>query len=162
MPSSPPGRDRPALFGGGPQRAAGASEGRPIAYLSGVQLGRTLGIEEVGVLPQFRRMGVARLLLAHALQKKEGAVITVGESNCLPARCTARSSAVRAAPADGAPAWMSDGATRFRRRASRSAAATWSGPRDQPHAPVVACTTVSSGPDVEAIAGLGDRARGGN
>ena len=66
------------------------SEGRPIAYLSGVQLGRTLGIEEVGVLPQFRRMGVARLLLAHALQKKEGAVITVGESN-MPARGLYRS-----------------------------------------------------------------------
>ena len=66
------------------------SEGRPIAYLSGVQLGRTLGIEEVGVLPQFRRMGVARLLLAHALQKKEGAVITVGESN-MPARALYRS-----------------------------------------------------------------------
>lgn len=66
------------------------SEGRPIAYLSGVELGRTLGIEEVGVLPQFRRMGVARLLLAHALQKREGAVITVGESN-MPARALYRS-----------------------------------------------------------------------
>jgi len=66
------------------------SEGQPIAYLSGVELGRTLGIEEVGVLPQFRRMGVARLLLAHALQKREGAVITVGESN-MPARALYRS-----------------------------------------------------------------------
>ncbi len=66
------------------------SEGRPIAYLSGVQLGRTLGIEEVGVLPQFRRTGVARVLLAQALQKKEGAVIAVGESN-MPARALYRS-----------------------------------------------------------------------
>jgi len=58
--------------------------------LLAAELGRTLGIEEVGVLPQFRRMGVARLLLAHALQKREGAVITVGESN-MPARALYRS-----------------------------------------------------------------------
>ena len=33
------------------------SEGRAMGYLSGVQLGRTLGVEELAVLPEFRRMG---------------------------------------------------------------------------------------------------------
>jgi ribosomal protein S18 acetylase RimI-like enzyme len=57
------------------------TEGRPLGYLSGVQLGRTLGIEEVAVLPEFRRMGIGRALLGRALAKEQGAVLSVGESN---------------------------------------------------------------------------------
>jgi ribosomal protein S18 acetylase RimI-like enzyme len=57
------------------------TEGKPLGYLSGVQLGRTLGIEEVAVLPEFRRMGIGRALIARALEKEQGAVLTVGESN---------------------------------------------------------------------------------
>ena len=66
------------------------SEGRPMAYLSGVQLGRTLGIEEVAVLPEFRRMGIGRALVAQALAKEQGAVLSVSESN-KPARALYRS-----------------------------------------------------------------------
>ena len=57
------------------------SERRPIGYLTAVQLGRTLGIEEVAVLPDFRRMGIARALLAQALSKEQGAVLSVAENN---------------------------------------------------------------------------------
>ena len=57
------------------------SEGKPIGYLSGVQLGRTLGIEEVAVLPEFRRMGIGRALVGHALARAQGAVLSVSESN---------------------------------------------------------------------------------
>ena len=70
------------------------SEGKPMGYLSAVQLGRTLGIEEVAVLPRFRRMGVARSLLAHALGTQEAAVLSVGESN-VPARALYRSAGFR-------------------------------------------------------------------
>jgi ribosomal protein S18 acetylase RimI-like enzyme len=66
------------------------SEGRPMGYFSGVFLGRTLGIEEVAVLPEFRRMGVARALVAHALGRCESAVLSVSESN-KPARALYRS-----------------------------------------------------------------------
>jgi len=66
------------------------SEGKPMGYLSAVQLGRTLGIEEVAVLPQFRRMGVGRGLLAHAMAKAQGAVLSVSEAN-RPARALYRS-----------------------------------------------------------------------
>src|SRR2546428_13487705 len=49
------------------------SEGRPMAYLSGVQLGRTPGIEGAAVLPEFRRRGTGRASAAHALaQGTEG------------------------------------------------------------------------------------------
>jgi ribosomal protein S18 acetylase RimI-like enzyme len=61
------------------------SDGKPMGYLSAVQLGRTLGIEEVAVLPQFRRTGIARALVARALTNTQGAVLSVGESN-RPAR----------------------------------------------------------------------------
>src|SRR6202022_2063650 len=61
------------------------SEGRPRTYPSGVERGGTLAIEQVGVLPQVRRMGAGGLLLARPLQKSESAVITVGQSN-MPAR----------------------------------------------------------------------------
>ena len=66
------------------------SERRPMGYLSGVQLGRTLGIEEVAVLPEFRRMGIGRALVTHALGKEQGAVLSVAESN-RPARALYRS-----------------------------------------------------------------------
>ena len=66
------------------------SEGKPMGYLSAVQLGRTLGIEEVAVLPQFRRMGVGRGLLGHVMVKSQGAVLSVSEAN-KPARALYRS-----------------------------------------------------------------------
>ena len=56
-------------------------ERRAVAYLSAVRLGRTLGIEEVAVLPEFRRMGIGRALLAAALQGTAHAVLSVAESN---------------------------------------------------------------------------------
>ena len=61
------------------------SEARPLGYLAGVQLGRTLGIEEVAVLPEFRRMGIGRALVVQALRNEEGAVLSVSEAN-QPAR----------------------------------------------------------------------------
>jgi len=72
------------------------SGGRPMGYLSAVQLGRTLGIEEVAVLPGFRRMGVARALLAHALAGERSAVLSVNEAN-KPARALYRSLGFRQA-----------------------------------------------------------------
>ncbi|MCA1829650.1 MAG: N-acetyltransferase family protein [Myxococcales bacterium] len=66
------------------------SEGKPMGYVSGVQLGRTLGIEEVAVVPEFRRMGIGRALVAHALAKEQGAVLSVSESN-KPARALYKS-----------------------------------------------------------------------
>ena len=60
-------------------------ERRAVGYLSGVRLGRTLGIEEVAVLPEFRRTGIGRALLAAALEGTAQAVLSVAESN-RPAR----------------------------------------------------------------------------
>jgi len=57
------------------------SDGKTMGYLAGVQLGRTLGIEEVAVLPDFRRMGIGRALVAFALKSGQGAVLSVSESN---------------------------------------------------------------------------------
>jgi ribosomal protein S18 acetylase RimI-like enzyme len=57
------------------------ADGRPIAYLSALWLGRTLGIEEVAVLPEFRRGGVARALVIEALRSADHAVLSVAESN---------------------------------------------------------------------------------
>src|SRR5207245_11701399 len=65
------------------------SSGKPIGYLSALRLGRTLGIEEVAVLPEFRRKGIGRALLAHALAEAEGAVLSVSDSN-LPGRALYR------------------------------------------------------------------------
>jgi len=70
------------------------SGGSPVGYLSAVQLGRTLGVEEVAVLPRFRRMGIGRSLLAHALGNQQGAVLSVSESNA-PARALYRSAGFR-------------------------------------------------------------------
>lgn len=72
------------------------SGGRPLGYLSAVQLGRTLGIEEVAVLPEFRRRGIARALLWGALAKTTAAVLTVAEEN-RPARALYRSFGFRQA-----------------------------------------------------------------
>jgi ribosomal protein S18 acetylase RimI-like enzyme len=55
--------------------------GRPMGYLSAVSLGRTLGIEEVAVLPQYRRMGIAKALVSRALKNEQAAVLSVDESN---------------------------------------------------------------------------------
>jgi len=66
------------------------SEKRPIGYLSAIQLGRSMGIEEVAVLPRFRRMGVARALLAYGLAGERSAVLSVSEAN-KPARALYRS-----------------------------------------------------------------------
>jgi ribosomal protein S18 acetylase RimI-like enzyme len=66
------------------------SEGKPMGYIAGVQLGRTLGIEEVAVLPEFRRMGVGRALVVQALSRAQGAVLSVSEEN-KPARALYRS-----------------------------------------------------------------------
>lgn len=57
------------------------SDGKPLGYLSGVQLGRTLGIEELAVLPSWRRMGIGRALVLRALRSEQGAVLSVAESN---------------------------------------------------------------------------------
>lgn len=66
------------------------SEGKPLGYLSGVPLGRTLGIEEVAVLPDHRRMGIGRALILHALRNEQGAVLSVSEAN-KPARAMYKS-----------------------------------------------------------------------
>ena len=66
------------------------AERRAVAYLSAVRLGRTLGIEEVAVLPEFRRMGIGRALVAAALEGTAHAVLSVAESNG-PARALYRS-----------------------------------------------------------------------
>ena len=61
------------------------AERKPVGYLCGVWLGKTLGIEEIAVLPEFRRMGIARALAARALASAEAAVLSVAEAN-RPAR----------------------------------------------------------------------------
>lgn len=72
------------------------ASGLPVGYLSAVQLGHALGIEELAVLPQHRRKGIARALAARALSAAQGAVLSVGESN-LPARALYRSLGFRQA-----------------------------------------------------------------
>jgi len=54
---------------------------RAVGYLSGVWLGRTLGIEEVAVVPAHRRSGIGRALVMAALQEAAHAVLSVAESN---------------------------------------------------------------------------------
>jgi len=66
------------------------SEGKPLGYLSGVQLGRMLGIEELAVLPSHRRAGIGRALVLRALRNEQGAVLSVVESN-KPARALYKS-----------------------------------------------------------------------
>jgi ribosomal protein S18 acetylase RimI-like enzyme len=55
--------------------------GRAVGYLSAVWLARTLGIEEVAVLQEYRRAGIGRALVAHALREAASAVLSVAESN---------------------------------------------------------------------------------
>lgn len=69
------------LFGDERVLLLAQSEGRPLGYLAGVKLGRTLGIEEVAVLPEARRMGIGRALVVRALRDARGAVLSVLESN---------------------------------------------------------------------------------
>lgn len=66
--------------------------GRPVGYLSGVFLGRTLGIEEVAVLPEVRRAGIGRALVSAALAREapKAAILSVSEAN-RPARALYRS-----------------------------------------------------------------------
>jgi len=59
----------------------GETDRRAVGYLSAVWLGRTLAIEEVAVLPEFRRMGIGRALLAAALPGAAHAVLSVFETN---------------------------------------------------------------------------------
>jgi ribosomal protein S18 acetylase RimI-like enzyme len=54
---------------------------RPVGYLTGAFLGRALAIEEVAVLPRFRRSGIGRALLVEAIHGASHAMLTVAESN---------------------------------------------------------------------------------
>jgi len=57
------------------------SQGQPAGYLTALQLGGALGIEELAVLPKFRRTGIGRALVAHALRDGSAAVLSVSEEN---------------------------------------------------------------------------------
>ena len=59
----------------------GELEAKTAGYLSAVWLGETLAIEEVAVLPRYRRFGVGRALVAAALQKAPTVLLTVSERN---------------------------------------------------------------------------------
>ncbi len=59
----------------------GQFEGKPAGYLSAVWLGQTLAIEEVAVLPEYRRSGLGRALCAEALRRAQTALLTVAEQN---------------------------------------------------------------------------------
>jgi ribosomal protein S18 acetylase RimI-like enzyme len=54
---------------------------REAGYLSAVWLGGVLGIEEIAVLPRFRRAGIARALVIEALRGAGRGVLSVAESN---------------------------------------------------------------------------------
>jgi ribosomal-protein-alanine N-acetyltransferase len=54
---------------------------RPVGYLTGAFLGRALAVEEVAVLPRFRRSGIGRVLLVEAIRDASHAMLTVSESN---------------------------------------------------------------------------------
>ena len=56
-----------------------------MGYLSGFWLGKTLGIDEVAVLPECRRKGIGWALLRTSLREARNAVLSVAESNA-PAR----------------------------------------------------------------------------
>jgi ribosomal protein S18 acetylase RimI-like enzyme len=56
-------------------------ERRPAGYLAAAQLGGALAIEELAVLPRFRRMGIGRALLTHALRDGSPALLSVSEDN---------------------------------------------------------------------------------
>ena len=52
-----------------------------MGYLSGIWSATTLAIEEVAVVPERRREGVGRALLAAALRDARNAVLSVADSN---------------------------------------------------------------------------------
>lgn len=54
---------------------------QPAGYLAAAQLADAMAIEELAVLPRFRRMGIGRALLAHALRDGSAAVLSVSEHN---------------------------------------------------------------------------------
>jgi ribosomal protein S18 acetylase RimI-like enzyme len=55
--------------------------GTAVGYLCGVWTGATFAVEELAVLPEWRRRGVGRALLAAALRDASHAVLSVTESN---------------------------------------------------------------------------------
>jgi len=55
--------------------------GCAVGYLSGIWSATTLAIEEVAVVPERRREGVGRALLAAALRDARNAVLSVADSN---------------------------------------------------------------------------------
>jgi ribosomal protein S18 acetylase RimI-like enzyme len=57
------------------------AQAQPVGYLTAVQLGGALGIEELAVLPRFRRGGIGRALVVHALRDGSAAVLSVSEDN---------------------------------------------------------------------------------
>jgi len=59
--------------------------GSAVGYLSGIWLGKTLGIDEIAVLPECRRKGIGWALLRTSLRGARNAVLSVAESNA-PAR----------------------------------------------------------------------------
>lgn len=67
-------------------------EGRPAGYLSAIRLGRAFGIEEVAVMPEYRRAGIGRELVAESLRLEQSAaaILTVSETN-RPARALYKS-----------------------------------------------------------------------
>ncbi len=59
----------------------GEMESKAVGYLSAVWLGETLAIEEIAVLPRYRRFGMGRALITAALQKARTVLLTVSETN---------------------------------------------------------------------------------
>jgi ribosomal protein S18 acetylase RimI-like enzyme len=57
------------------------SGARAVGYLSAVWSERMLAIEEVAVVPEARRQGIARSLVSAALRDAAGAVLSVAEAN---------------------------------------------------------------------------------
>jgi len=78
--SSRPG-DLAHLFAEGQTALLAEVSHRPVGYLSGAWLGRALAIEEVAVLPRYRRTGVGRALVVEAIRDASHAMLTVAESN---------------------------------------------------------------------------------
>lgn len=72
------------------------SGGRACGFLGAAPLGDALAIEELAVMPEFRRRGIARALLGSALQGRACAVLAVAERN-VPARALYRSFGFRQA-----------------------------------------------------------------
>jgi len=69
------------FFADGQLALVAMSGHRPVGYLTGALLGRALAIEEVAVLPRFRRTGIGRALLVEAIRDASHAMLSVAESN---------------------------------------------------------------------------------